>query len=55
VLAPNDLFDLSANAEIAHVDRLVRSTLKSTTLSEDGITLRSISGYQFGIRNIARP
>ncbi len=49
VLAPNDLFDLSANAEMRALDRLVRSTLKVDYVFDSGITLRSISGYQFGI------
>jgi iron complex outermembrane receptor protein len=49
VLSPNDLFDISANAEMRAIDRLVRSVLKAEYVFESGITLRSISGYQFGI------
>jgi iron complex outermembrane receptor protein len=49
VLSPNDLFDITSNAEQRAIDRLVRSVLKVDYVFESGITLRSVSGYQFGI------
>jgi iron complex outermembrane receptor protein len=49
VLSPNDIFDITANAEQRALDRLVRSVLKAEYVFESGITLRSITGYQFGI------
>ncbi len=49
VLSPNDIFDITANAEQRAIDRLVRSVLKADYVFENGITLRSVTGYQFGI------
>ena len=49
VLSTNDPFDITANAEGRALDRLVRSVLNINYVFENGISLRSISGYQFGI------
>jgi iron complex outermembrane receptor protein len=46
--APEDPFHVTANFPQAAVDKFVRSDLKIDYVLPDGITLRSISGYQFG-------
>jgi iron complex outermembrane recepter protein len=46
--ATNDLFDITANAPQRALDRFGRSVLKVDYLLPDGITLRSVSGYQKG-------
>jgi hypothetical protein len=46
VNATNDLFDVTANAELKAVDWLVRSVLHVDYTFANGIQLRSISGYQ---------
>ena len=46
--APNDLFHITANAQQKALDRFVRSDLKIDYVFANGITLRSISGYQKG-------
>jgi iron complex outermembrane recepter protein len=48
VNSPNDLFDVTANAELKAVDWLVRSVLHVDYQFANGIKLRSISGYQKG-------
>lgn len=45
--ATNDPFHISANAPQGALDRYNRAILKADYVFEDGITLRSISGYQF--------
>ncbi len=42
----SDLFHITANAPQSGLDRFVRTTLKVDYALPDGITLRSISGYQ---------
>ncbi|WP_212758177.1 TonB-dependent receptor [Usitatibacter palustris] len=44
----NDLFDVTANAELRAVDWLVRSVLHVDYRFANGLLLRSISGYQKG-------
>jgi iron complex outermembrane receptor protein len=46
--ATNDLFSITANAPQQALDRFGRSVLKVDYLLPDGITLRSVSGYQKG-------
>jgi len=46
VLATNDLFNLSANAKMKAVDRYSRYTLKADYVFDNGMTLRSVTGYQ---------
>jgi len=46
--ATNDLFDIGANAPQRALDRFGRSVLKVDYVMPDGITLRSVSGYQKG-------
>jgi len=53
VLSPNDLFDLSANAEMRALDRLVRSTLKSTTRSRTASRSVPSAAISSASRNIA--
>jgi iron complex outermembrane receptor protein len=48
VNSTNDLFDITANAEMLAVDKFVRSTLKIDYDLPGGLTLRSVSGYQRG-------
>ncbi|MBN8608179.1 MAG: TonB-dependent receptor [Caulobacterales bacterium] len=48
VLATNDEFELTANAEIAAVDRFARTVLEVNYEFDSGITLRSVTGYQAG-------
>lgn len=48
VLSPNDLFDITANANQMAVDKFVRSVLKVDYVFANGVTLRSVSGYQDG-------
>jgi len=45
----NDPFDIGANAPQKALDRFARSVLKIDYKMSDGITLRSVSGYQKGI------
>jgi iron complex outermembrane receptor protein len=47
--APNNPFDIGANAPQLALDRFGRSMLKIDYVMPDGITLRSVSGYQKGI------
>jgi iron complex outermembrane receptor protein len=44
----NDLFDITANADIHALDRFGRSVLKIDYQFANGTTLRSVSGYQKG-------
>ena len=44
----NDLFHITSNAPQTALDRLVRSVLKVDYVLPDGITLRSVTGYQQG-------
>jgi iron complex outermembrane recepter protein len=46
--ATNDLFSITANAPQQALDRFGRSVLKVDYVLPDGITLRSVSGYQKG-------
>ena len=46
--APNDLFNITANAELKALDRFVRSVLKVDYEFANGIKLRSVTGYQDG-------
>jgi iron complex outermembrane receptor protein len=46
--ATNDLFNITANAPQQALDRFGRSVLKADYVLPDGITLRSVSGYQKG-------
>jgi iron complex outermembrane receptor protein len=48
VLAPNDIFNITANAELKAVDWLSRSVLNIDYQFPNGIQFRSISGYQNG-------
>jgi iron complex outermembrane receptor protein len=48
VLATNDPFDLTANADIHALDRFGRAVLKVDYQFANGTTLRSVSGYQKG-------
>lgn len=48
VLATNDPFEITANADIHGLDRFLRSTLQVNYEFANGITLRSVSGYQEG-------
>lgn len=48
VLSPNGLFDITANADQMAVDKFVRSVLKIDYVFANGVTLRSVSGYQDG-------
>jgi iron complex outermembrane recepter protein len=46
--ATNDLFSITADAPQQALDRFGRSVLKADYVLPDGITLRSVSGYQKG-------
>ncbi|MDP1631267.1 MAG: TonB-dependent receptor [Caulobacter sp.] len=48
VNSPNDLFDITANANQMAVDKFVRSVLRIDYVFANGVTLRSVSGYQDG-------
>ncbi len=48
VNSPNDLFDITSNAHQMAVDKFVRSVLKIDYVFGNGVTLRSVSGYQDG-------
>jgi iron complex outermembrane receptor protein len=48
VLAVNDPFELTANFPSKALDRFVRSSLKIDYTMDNGIILRSITGYQHG-------
>lgn len=48
VLATNDEFEITANAELAALDRFARTVLEVNYEFEGGTTLRSVSGYQAG-------
>ena len=48
VLATNDLFDITANADFHALDRFGRAVLKVDYEFGNGTTLRSVSGYQKG-------
>jgi iron complex outermembrane receptor protein len=45
----NDLYHLTANSPQQGIDRFGRSILKVDYMTPDGITIRSVSGYQRGI------
>jgi iron complex outermembrane receptor protein len=51
VLATNDPFELTANFPSKALDRFVRSSLKVDYLMANGVTLRSVSGFQKGNTN----
>ena len=46
--ATNDIFHITANAEDLAFDQIARSTLNVNYTFSNGVTLRSISGYQWG-------
>jgi iron complex outermembrane receptor protein len=48
VLSPNDPFKITANAPMFARDRFVRTALRVDYTFDNGITLRSITGYQYG-------
>lgn len=48
VNSPNDMFDITANADIMARDKFVRSVLSVNYELGDGTILRSVSGYQKG-------
>jgi iron complex outermembrane receptor protein len=48
VNAPNDLFDITANADLRALDRFIRSVVKVDYQFPQGIVLRAISGFQHG-------
>ncbi len=48
VLSTNDIFDITANAELQAVDYFMRSVLAVDYLFDNGVNFRSISGYQDG-------
>lgn len=48
VNSPNDPFEISANADMMALDRFVRTTVEVNYEFDNGITLRSVSGYQLG-------
>ncbi len=48
VLSTNDPFKITANAPMFARDRFVRSALRIDYVFDNGITLRSVSGYQYG-------
>jgi iron complex outermembrane recepter protein len=45
---PNDEFDISANAELYARDKFGRSSLRIEYAFEDGTSIRSVTGYQWG-------
>src|SRR6185503_15494503 len=48
VNSPNDVFEITQNAEILALDRFMRSVLRADYEFDNGITLRSVTGYQDG-------
>ncbi len=48
VLATNDIFDITADADIHALDRFGRAVLRLDYEFENGTVLRSVSGYQDG-------
>jgi iron complex outermembrane receptor protein len=48
VLATNDEFEITSNADLAALDRFARTVLEVNYEFEGGTTLRSITGYQSG-------
>lgn len=48
VLSTNDIFDITSNAEMLALDRFGRATLQVNYEFDNGITLRSVTGYQYG-------
>lgn len=48
VNSPNDPFDVTANADLKAVDKFIRSGLTVDYRFDNGVSLRSISGYQDG-------
>lgn len=48
VNSPNDLFEITANGDMAARDWFYRSVLKVDYVFGNGVTLRSVSGYQRG-------
>ena len=48
VLATNDEFEITANAELAALDRFARTVLEVNYELANGTTLRSVTGYQAG-------
>jgi len=49
VNSPNDIFHITSNAHSLYYDEFVRSVLDVSYQFPDGITARSVSGYQHGI------
>ena len=47
-MATTPLYDVSANAQMDAIDQIARSTLNVNYKMDDGITLRSITGVQWG-------
>jgi len=47
VNSTNDVFNITANAEQKALDRLVRTVVKTDYVLGNGVTLRSISGFQW--------
>jgi iron complex outermembrane receptor protein len=48
VLSKNDIFNITANTEELAFDQIARSVLTVNYRLSNGVTLRSISGYQWG-------
>jgi len=48
VNSPSDPFDITANAQQKALDRFLRSVLKTDVNFDNGVKLRSITGYQHG-------
>lgn len=53
VMSPNDLFDITANAEHSARDWIFRTALKVNYEFDNGVVLRSITGWQDGNTNYA--
>jgi iron complex outermembrane receptor protein len=48
VNATNDIFDITANADLKALDRFIRSVVKVDYVFDSGTTLRATSGFQHG-------
>lgn len=46
--ATNDIFNITANAEQLAIDQFGRSVLNASYTFDNGVTLKSVSGYQWG-------
>jgi iron complex outermembrane receptor protein len=46
--ATNDIFHITANAEQLAIDQFARSVLNVSYTFDNGVTLKSVSGYQWG-------